>query len=397
MRGGVDDLLRGVQSQSRQYVDFSRRNLDDTGARKVATLLATNKVVKRLNLAWNEVWADGAQHLAHAVATNSTLEELDLSHNSIQSTGAVEFADALKMNTTLRILNLCDNNITDDGIKALLHALDYNTTLQKLEFNGNPIFDKELKFIIEEKLNSNSLKRNEIVVQNNSPQTSDMISKLTKQNEELKAQNRNSIKRLEKVTNEHNTLKETCSLQEANLKESKEELNLSIQEQISLEKKLADISTKLEREKIKVNEIVTVEKQHGLVIKENEEMKERLTVVNNERRIARQQYEALVKRVALFTGDKSVYDTVDMDMLSTLESQLEDSLRALRTSRVQRLQRKLDEATDHKKCKVCFEGSVNVLLIPCNHHILCTVCSEKVNKCPICNTQIQKRLHTYSC
>ncbi|CAI0450672.1 unnamed protein product [Linum tenue] len=46
-------------------------------------------------------------------------------------------------------------------------------------------------------------------------------------------------------------------------------------------------------------------------------------------------------------------------------------------------------------CRVCFEGEINVVLLPCRHRILCSTCCEKCKKCPICRVSIEERLPVY--
>ncbi|KAF9677312.1 hypothetical protein SADUNF_Sadunf08G0094800 [Salix dunnii] len=46
-------------------------------------------------------------------------------------------------------------------------------------------------------------------------------------------------------------------------------------------------------------------------------------------------------------------------------------------------------------CRICFEGQINVVLLPCRHHALCSTCCEKCNKCPICRIPIEERLPVY--
>ncbi|CAN1241721.1 RING finger protein B [Linum perenne] len=46
-------------------------------------------------------------------------------------------------------------------------------------------------------------------------------------------------------------------------------------------------------------------------------------------------------------------------------------------------------------CRVCFEGEINVVLLPCRHRILCSTCCEKCKKCPICRVPIEERLPVY--
>ncbi|CAL5362505.1 hypothetical protein CsSME_00053928 [Camellia sinensis var. sinensis] len=46
-------------------------------------------------------------------------------------------------------------------------------------------------------------------------------------------------------------------------------------------------------------------------------------------------------------------------------------------------------------CRVCFEGEISVVLLPCRHRILCGTCCEKCKKCPICRVYIEERLPVY--
>lgn len=46
-------------------------------------------------------------------------------------------------------------------------------------------------------------------------------------------------------------------------------------------------------------------------------------------------------------------------------------------------------------CRVCFEGEISVVLLPCRHRILCSSCCEKCKKCPICRIPIEERLPVY--
>ncbi|KAK4263746.1 hypothetical protein QN277_029121 [Acacia crassicarpa] len=46
-------------------------------------------------------------------------------------------------------------------------------------------------------------------------------------------------------------------------------------------------------------------------------------------------------------------------------------------------------------CRVCFEDRINVVLLPCRHHILCSTCGEKCKRCPICRVPIEERMPVY--
>ncbi|KAK4801145.1 hypothetical protein SAY86_021632 [Trapa natans] len=46
-------------------------------------------------------------------------------------------------------------------------------------------------------------------------------------------------------------------------------------------------------------------------------------------------------------------------------------------------------------CRVCFEGEISVVLLPCRHRVLCSACCGKCKKCPICRVSIEERLPVY--
>lgn len=46
-------------------------------------------------------------------------------------------------------------------------------------------------------------------------------------------------------------------------------------------------------------------------------------------------------------------------------------------------------------CRVCFEGEISTVLLPCRHRVLCSSCCERCNKCPICRVCIEERLPVY--
>ncbi|GLU04791.1 hypothetical protein SLE2022_219220 [Rubroshorea leprosula] len=46
-------------------------------------------------------------------------------------------------------------------------------------------------------------------------------------------------------------------------------------------------------------------------------------------------------------------------------------------------------------CRVCFEEQINVVLLPCRHHAICSTCCEKCERCPICRVAIEERLAVY--
>ncbi|XP_078441015.1 uncharacterized protein LOC144710998 [Wolffia australiana] len=46
-------------------------------------------------------------------------------------------------------------------------------------------------------------------------------------------------------------------------------------------------------------------------------------------------------------------------------------------------------------CRVCFDGEICMVLLPCRHRTLCKACAEKCKKCPICRIAIEERMPVY--
>ena len=42
-------------------------------------------------------------------------------------------------------------------------------------------------------------------------------------------------------------------------------------------------------------------------------------------------------------------------------------------------------------CVVCKERERGIVLVPCSHFTLCTVCAPDISECPVCRTDVQER------
>jgi hypothetical protein len=49
---------------------------------------------------------------------------------------------------------------------------------------------------------------------------------------------------------------------------------------------------------------------------------------------------------------------------------------------------KMYRVVDGIECVVCFEGSINTVLVPCGHVALCSGCAHRLSACPICRSDI---------
>jgi len=389
--------------------------VDDVGAQKIAKALAKGGIIK-LDLQWNQIWADGAEALAFALIANTSLRILDLGHNDVRSQGAEHIANLLRVNKFLREINLCDNNIDDVGVAHLLSAMDDNHTLHTLTLECNPIVDSSLKMKIQEKLQRNRISKSvsgntqppsdqRVPTDLVSPRTAWPVSKIGSdasprhavRHERTTHAENEWKKKCGQLTPENNTLKAKMKEEEQNSKILKEQLENSVRERMALERQVINLVKQLNREKSKADELAEAAKKNEKFLAENQKLRAQVVSLKADHRTLTTLNETLSHQVATWSGSNVVCEKLDFAALAAVEDQLDASLRTVRNMRTQRLQRRLEEIQDSKRCKVCFESSVDVVLLPCKHHILCNGCSEKVQKCPVCNTQIQNRIRTFEC
>ncbi|ANM61136.1 Transmembrane Fragile-X-F-associated protein [Arabidopsis thaliana] len=109
------------------------------------------------------------------------------------------------------------------------------------------------------------------------------------------------------------------------------------------------------------------------------------------------------EQARLYSGEATGYNTFSPEVVKKMpKSDLVEE--------IWRLQAALSEQTDitsysqqeyerlqNEKilCRVCFEDPINVVLLPCRHHVLCSTCCEKCKKCPICRVLIEERMPVY--
>ncbi|CAL2232188.1 unnamed protein product [Prunus armeniaca] len=109
------------------------------------------------------------------------------------------------------------------------------------------------------------------------------------------------------------------------------------------------------------------------------------------------------EQARLYCAGASGYDTFSPDIVKKLP-------RSDLVQEIWKLQAALSEQTEITKfsqqeyerlqnekilCRVCFEEQINIVLLPCRHHVLCSTCCAKCKKCPICRVSIEHRLPIY--
>lgn len=51
--------------------------------------------------------------------------------------------------------------------------------------------------------------------------------------------------------------------------------------------------------------------------------------------------------------------------------------------------------SDQFICKICFDGSLDAVIMPCAHMVACTACCKRLTECPACRGPIVSVIRTY--
>lgn len=61
----------------------------------------------------------------------------------------------------------------------------------------------------------------------------------------------------------------------------------------------------------------------------------------------------------------------------------------------QDLKRELRELKDERLCKVCLDGQVSHVFVPCGHAVCCGTCVGNIKECPLCRSRLQGSIIIY--
>jgi len=143
-----------ISCSSLVSLDLSTHALGDTGAMRLASLLASNKSsLQRLTLSSCRIGPRGGYHLAKILGPESLtrIVSIDLGHNKLGREGVLAIAEALRLwgatsittekspsSSPLVILNLNDNGLSVDSAFALIDSLRFALQLRILDLFDNP-------------------------------------------------------------------------------------------------------------------------------------------------------------------------------------------------------------------------------------------------------------------
>ncbi|XP_056867975.1 leucine-rich repeat-containing protein 74A isoform X2 [Takifugu flavidus] len=116
---------------------LSHHGLGPLGCKALAFALVSDMHINTLELADNQIQAEGAKYLLEMLRANFTIHHLDLSNNGLKSAGARYVAQMLLDNVSLKILKLSGNEFTDDDAKYFGDALSITSRLKELDLSHN--------------------------------------------------------------------------------------------------------------------------------------------------------------------------------------------------------------------------------------------------------------------
>ncbi|KAJ3026777.1 UNVERIFIED_CONTAM: hypothetical protein HDU68_005081 [Siphonaria sp. JEL0065] len=157
----------------------------------IAALTANSADLVELNLKDNNVLIhEQGLVLAECLATNTILKSLDLSNTNINEDATLAIAKALEVNVALESLNLDGNQLTSNAIKAFAQTISVNTTLSSLRFGSVSVGVEAEKAIADAISANNTLKTftlafedvpsriavDKVLARNNTPVSADEVT-----------------------------------------------------------------------------------------------------------------------------------------------------------------------------------------------------------------------------
>ncbi|XP_010523403.1 PREDICTED: uncharacterized protein LOC104801757 isoform X2 [Tarenaya hassleriana] len=109
------------------------------------------------------------------------------------------------------------------------------------------------------------------------------------------------------------------------------------------------------------------------------------------------------EQARLYSGQSTGYNTFSPDVVKKMpKSDLVEEIWRLQAALSEQTeitnysQQEYERLQNEKiLCRVCFEDPINMVLLPCRHHVLCSTCCEKCKKCPICRVMIEERMPVF--
>ena len=85
----------------------------------------------------------------------------------------------------------------------------------------------------------------------------------------------------------------------------------------------------------------------------------------------------------------------DLEEMPTTTDCQTNSTECTNEQNIGELRQKLDNIQQAFLCKICMDGKIDTVLIPCGHWVCCSTCGSNINKCPLCRTGITLQQKVY--
>jgi Ran GTPase-activating protein (RanGAP) involved in mRNA processing and transport len=129
-----------IQMSCLSSIFLEDNNLEDEGAKALATVLSKNETLTACDIASNNIGPLGIAALSSVLALEKCrLVSFKLSDNFAGDDGAASLAESLGVNTSLTLLDLSDTEIGDLGAQSLAQSLIHNSSLRALSLVKNAI------------------------------------------------------------------------------------------------------------------------------------------------------------------------------------------------------------------------------------------------------------------
>lgn len=126
------------------------------------------------------------------------------------------------------------------------------------------------------------------------------------------------------------------------------------------------------------------EQEHGQSQLQKRQQRERIMLTELQEEVARCERE-----VGHLEGHG--LEELGVQELDALETKLLDAMRRVQGARREAQQAEKEEESHRYLCKICLDRPMQVALLPCGHHCLCSSCSLQITTCPICRTEVERR------
>jgi len=140
----VGETLEGIEEVSKMIatskvlrkLNLSGNNFSDKNINVLIDALDKNRGLHEINLSHNNLGEESGKLLGAYISSNDSLEIIDLSWNNFRHKGAKELATGIKENVRLKKCSVAFNGFDTDGGKVLAEVIKHNNSLQDFDVSN---------------------------------------------------------------------------------------------------------------------------------------------------------------------------------------------------------------------------------------------------------------------